>query len=97
MDGTEPFDQETFESVLVSATNIQGEILKPTRKWFKRSKKKDFNQRHHSNSDTKQGYRVLLQNNKSKEQKGRKFAWLGPNVVSEVTSKESQHVKNKMV
>ena len=85
-DDTEPFDRETFEAVLASATTIREIHESASNNITKSSRgaKKDFDRRHLSSSDIKAGNYVLLRNNKRNDRKGWKFSfvWLGPYVVS---------------
>ena len=87
---TKVFNEEIFESILTSATSIQGEIhgsaISNIRKVHD-EQKKDFDRHHLSNCKIKMRDLILLRNSKRRDRKGWKFsfAWLGHYIVSEIT------------
>ena len=74
MNETEVFDEETFETILASATRIRGEIHESPTSNIRKAQdkqKEDFDRLHLSNSAIKVEYLVLLRNNKRKDRKER--------------------------
>ena len=59
--------------------------------------KKGFDRRHLSNSEIEVEHLILLRNNKRKDRKGGNFsfAWLGPYIVSGITSKGGTTLKKQ--
>ena len=92
MNETEDFNEETFEATPASAPRIPGKIHESATSNVRKTQdklKKDYDRRHLSNSEIKLGELILSRNNKRKDRKGGRFsfAWLGPSIVSEMTSK----------
>ena len=93
----EVYHEETFEAILASATRIRGEIYESATSNIRNAQdkqKKDFDQRHLSNTEIKVGDLlcnniILLYNNKRKDKKRGKFssAWLDTYITSEITPK----------
>ena len=88
----EVYHEETFEAILASATRIGGEIYESATSNIRNAQdkqKKDFDQRHLSNTEIKVRDLILLCNNKRKDKKGGKFssAWLDTYIASEITPK----------
>ena len=76
----EPFDKETFDAVLASATRIRQDIHNDASiniNKAQKKQKKDFDRRHLSASGIKVGDNVLLRNNKQNDRKGFCFLTFG--------------------
>ena len=102
MNETEVFDEETFETILASATRIRGEIHESPTSNIRKAQdkqKEDFDRPHLSNSAIKVEYLVLLRNNKRKDRKKGKvsFAWLVLILLPKLHPNELQRLKNKTV
>ena len=88
----EPFDRETFDSVLSRTITIRegihqtaGENIKAAQK----KQKRDYDRRHQVPNVIRVGDRVLLKNQKREDRKGGKFThkWVGPYIVNNVNDK----------
>ena len=91
MNETEVFDEEFFEAIVASTTSIRGEIYESATSDIKKLKtrKERLYLTPFFESKIKVGDLILLHNNKRKDRKGEKFsfAWLGFDIVSEITAK----------
>ena len=80
----EPFDIETFRSVVDSAKSLRENVHQQAGQNIKKAQvkqQKDYNNRHSTpNATLPIGSKVLLENQKRKDRKGGKFTyrWLGP-------------------
>ena len=88
----EPFDRETFDSILSRTITIRegihqtaGENIKAAQK----KQKRDYDRRHQVPNVIRVGERVLLKNLKREDRKGGKFThkWVGPYIVNDVNDK----------
>ena len=88
--GEEPFDAQTFETVLSAAKVIRDGVHEDASKHISKAQekqKRDYNRRHSLPCPIKVGDIVLLKNNKREDRKGGKFAykWLCPYTVRDIS------------
>ena len=97
----EPFDIETFRSVVDSAKSLRENVHQQAGQNIKKAQvkqQKDYNNRHSTpNATLPIGSKVLLENQKRKDRKGGKFTyrWLGPYTLKSISKSGLCSLVNK--